>query len=69
MQTKPAPQVVTLRNIPPRLAGLLRQKADADGLSLNNDLDDLIGSWSESEAAEFDEALREQRTIDEEMWK
>ncbi|MCP5110645.1 MAG: hypothetical protein GY953_07400 [bacterium] len=34
-----------------------------------HDLDHLFGSWSKSEAAEFDEALREQRSIDEEMWK
>jgi hypothetical protein len=33
------------------------------------DLSYIAGSWTEKEAREFDEALREQRQIDPEMWK
>jgi len=35
----------------------------------HHDLDDLCGSWSEEEAAEFDAALGETRAVDPEMWK
>jgi len=35
----------------------------------HHDLDALAGSWSADEAAEFDEALAEQRAVDPEMWK
>ena len=37
--------------------------------SRHHDLDDLAGSWSADEAAEFDAALAEQRAVDPEMWK
>lgn len=43
-----------------------------DGLRkphLYDDLDELAGSWTAEEAAEFDEALRGMRTIDPELWK
>jgi hypothetical protein len=33
------------------------------------DLDSLAGSWTPAEAAAFDRELREQRRIDEEIWK
>ena len=33
------------------------------------DLSDLAGTWSEEEAQEFDEVLRHQRQIDEEIWQ
>ena len=33
-----------------------------------NDLDHLAGTWSEEEAAQFDNELRKQRRIDEELW-
>jgi len=32
------------------------------------DLSDLAGTWSEDEAQAFDEAIRHQRGIDEELW-
>jgi len=34
-----------------------------------HDLDDLAGSWSKKEAAEFDKSLAVQRTIDPDLWK
>ena len=34
-----------------------------------HDLDHLIGIWTDEEADEFDRLLKEQRTIDPEMWK
>lgn len=33
------------------------------------DLDHLAGTWTEAEAKEFDEILRQQRQIDEELWR
>jgi hypothetical protein len=36
---------------------------------LHHDLDHLFGCWSKEEYEEFNEALREQRQIDPEMWK
>ena len=41
------------------------QKADTVGSSLDN----LIGSWSDDEAAELDAALGEFETIDEAAWR
>lgn len=35
----------------------------------HHDLDELAGSWSADEAAEFDAALADQRAVDPEMWK
>jgi hypothetical protein len=35
----------------------------------HHDLDDLAGSWSKQEAAEFDKSLADQRTIDLDLWK
>ena len=35
----------------------------------HHDLDDLAGSWSKKEAAEFDKSLADQRTIDPDLWK
>jgi predicted CopG family antitoxin len=35
---------------------------------VNDVLDFLAGSWSGDEAAEFEESLRQQRTIDADMW-
>lgn len=34
-----------------------------------DDLDDLAGTWSDEEAEEIDEAIREQRRIDPELWR
>lgn len=36
---------------------------------LHHDLDDLAGSWSAEQAAAFDASLREQRTIESDVWK
>ncbi len=36
---------------------------------LHHDLDHLAGSWSEDEAAEFNEDLAAQRRIDPELWQ
>ncbi len=33
------------------------------------DLDELAGTWSKSEAARFEEALRAQRQIDARLWR
>jgi len=33
------------------------------------DLSDLAGTWSDEQAQEFEEALRRQRGIDEEIWQ
>ena len=35
----------------------------------HHDLDDLAGSWSKEESAEFDQSLVAQRTIDPDLWK
>jgi hypothetical protein len=37
--------------------------------ALYHDLDEFFGTWSREEADAFDEALREQRQVDPEMWK
>ncbi len=34
-----------------------------------HDLDELAGSWTDEEAAAFDEALQQQRRIDPDLWK
>jgi DNA-binding ferritin-like protein (Dps family) len=82
---------ITVRNLPPELARLIRQKAKKEKISLNRaviglleeavgvgkrkeevlhyDLDRFFGCWSKEEYEEFNEALREQRQIDPEMWK
>jgi hypothetical protein len=36
---------------------------------IHHDLDRFFGTWTKEEADAFDEALREQRQIDPEMWK
>lgn len=36
---------------------------------LHDSLDNLAGSWTEEEAAEFEKALAAQRTIDPDLWK
>lgn len=36
---------------------------------VHHDLDRFFGTWTREEADAFDEALREQRQIDPEMWK
>ena len=34
-----------------------------------NDLDELAGTWSASDAADFDRALRAQRQVDATLWR
>jgi hypothetical protein len=36
---------------------------------VHHDLDRFFGTWTEQEADVFDQALREQRQIEPEMWK
>jgi len=82
---------ITLRNVPPKVAKAIREKARKERLSLNkavirlleevtgarqetrkvvhHDLDRFFGTWTKEEADAFDETLREQRTIEPEMWK
>ena len=36
---------------------------------LHHDLDRFFGTWTQEEADAFDQALREQRQIDPEMWR
>jgi hypothetical protein len=85
-------KAVTLRNLPPELARVIRQKARDKGTSVNkavislleeavgeggkkrskllyHDLDALVGSWTEDEAATFEQALAVQRAIDPDLWK
>jgi len=35
----------------------------------HHDLDDLFGVWTAAEGAEFEENVRNLRTVDEELWK
>jgi hypothetical protein len=37
--------------------------------TVHHDLDRFFGTWTQEEADEFDEALREQRRIEPEMWE
>jgi hypothetical protein len=82
---------ITLRNLPPKVAKAIREKARKERLSMNktviklleeatgaapeakrvvhHDLDRFFGTWTKEEADAFDEALREQRQIEPEMWK
>ncbi len=82
---------IRLRNLPPKVARAIREKARRERLSLNktviklleeatgvtsdvkpvvhHDLDRFFGTWTKEEADAFDEALREQRQIEPEMWK
>jgi len=82
---------ITVRNLPPELARVIRQKAKKEKTSLNRavislleratalskpradevhtDLDRFFGCVSKEEADELDEAIREQRQIEPEMWK
>ena len=81
-QTKPT-TAITLRNLPPKLVRKLQQRARVDGTSFNEAVirvleerfelrewspRELAGKWSKREAAEFDRALRQSRSIDDEMW-
>ena len=41
----------------------------ATGRGIHHDLDHLAGTWSDEEAAAFEDALAEQRRIDPELWR
>lgn len=41
----------------------------SNGVKLFHDLDHLCGSWSAKEAERFEMHLRDQRRIDEDIWK
>ena len=48
-------------------AGIAEGKENRD--VIGNSLDWFVGSWSEEQAREFDEAVADFETIDEEIWK
>ncbi|MBI4278387.1 MAG: hypothetical protein HY660_08010 [Armatimonadetes bacterium] len=51
-------------------AGLARQEPEPPKAPVRHtDLDHLAGTWSEQEAQEFDEAVRELRQVDPELWR
>jgi len=82
---------ITVRNLPPELGRVIRQKAKKEKTSLNRavisllekatglvkprteevhtDLDRFFGCISKEEADELNEAIREERQIEPEMWK
>ncbi len=84
-------KAITLRNLPPDLARMIRRHATERKMSINkavisllegatgtvsrtqatlhHDLDELAGSWTEAEAAEFEGTLAQQRGIDRNLWK
>lgn len=50
---------------------LLEERAGAtrkQGQTVHDDLDHLAGRWTPEEAASFEQALKEQRTIDPDVW-
>lgn len=75
---------ITLRNPPPELTRRLRAVAAAAGESMNSAILRLLSqavglderrerlrrwaTWSEADAAEFEDALRAQRVVDRELW-
>lgn len=78
------PKQITLRGPSPELTRRLRALAKARGQSLNTTilrlLEEALGiearrerllreaTWTQEDAAEFDEALRSQRVIDAALW-
>lgn len=49
--------------------GQPKSKARAHKKALHYDLDKFSGSWTKEEADEFDENLKEQRTVDPKDWE
>jgi hypothetical protein len=80
-----APRQITIRNPTPELTRRLKGVAQARGESLNTTilrlLSDAVGleerrerleawaTWTEEDAAEFDDALEAQRVVDERLWR
>ena len=69
---------ITVRNLPPAVAKAVQERARKEKAAgagkpkervIQHDLDRFFGTWTKEEADAFDEALREQRQIDPEMWK
>lgn len=75
---------ITVRNVSPELAKRLKRMALSRGESVNTTVVRLLeaalgvdarrarleryATWSDADAAEFDEALRAQRTVDAKLW-
>lgn len=51
-----------------RATGLLGSELSETPGTRHHDLDDLAGTWSDEEAAEFDRSLARQRQVDPEVW-
>jgi plasmid stability protein len=80
-----AVQQLTIRNATPELTRRLKALAEARGESLNATilrlLTEAVGfeerrerleqwaTWTEADAAEFEDALRAQRVVDERLWR
>jgi plasmid stability protein len=76
---------ITVRNVPEELARRLAKLAEASGRSINATVLDLLEratgidgrrarlerytTWSKADAEDFEQALREQRTIDSKLWE
>lgn len=85
-------KAISVRNPPPAVARVIRERASRDRVSasravitlleeatgrkkprsaqrLHDDLDHLAGAWNREEAARFERSLKEQRSIDTDLWK
>ncbi len=52
------------------IQGVLREALGiTKGMGKKSDFSDLAGTWTEADALEFEECVRDQSQIDEEMWK
>ena len=76
---------ITVRKVPEELARRLAKLAEATGRSINATVLDLLEratgidgrrarlerytTWSRADAEDFEQALREQRTIDPKIWE
>ena len=49
-------------------AGLAREKRD-DEDAVGHSLDHLFGTWTDEQAREFEEAIRDLESIDESLWR
>lgn len=81
----PGPRQITVRHPSAELARRLKALAEASGRSLNATilglLEDALGvaerrerllrwaTWTDDDCAAFDEALRAQRTVDDDLWR
>ena len=76
---------ITIRNVTPEIAERLKALAESRGESVNSTVLHILGqalgfdermerlkrhaTWEEADRRQFDEALREQRTIDDKLWR